>query len=139
MSYRNIVLKQSGSQATGTTTYSGPFFAPDGSPLAGDKSGLYVAARWVVEFVSGSGTLDVYLQQRMPDGSFEDVARITQLTTAGKRVCSWVASGEEEYAPTDGTITAGAIRNGPIGGELQLKAVVATAAVVWKSSIALQA
>lgn len=128
-----IALRASASQGVGTV-------AAEPNYIGANR---FVAAIVEIEYVSGSGTLDVWLQRRLPSGMlektavFEDLARITQLAAAGKRIFTWVAAGEEEYAPTDATLTAGQIRNGPLGTVWRLKSTVGSSAVVWKATAAL--
>lgn len=71
-----------------------------------------------VTAVSGSApSLDVFIQQELPDGSFHDFARFTQVTTTTKRVLLIANSGvDEEVAAQDRAMVAGTVRGGIIGG-----------------------
>ena len=121
---RTIAMTGAAATVTSDTTYA-HIVVPEWA------SGAIV--RVEVGTVTGtSPTLNVYIQAGQRDlgtetigqdlqdpdtFNFFDVISFTQITASSTvRIASVLGSGEEEFASTAGTLTAGQIRNGPING-----------------------
>lgn len=131
---RNYVLIQ-----TQTITASGtsPIIVPPA-----DFSSCIIAL--VSGAVTGtSPTLNVYIQEafRVPAATdvadistaagaanytvFDDAASFAQITTAGTQILRWTGGGNAMNAVGDAALTAGTVRNGPLGQAWRIKWVVA--------------
>jgi hypothetical protein len=76
---------------------------------------------------AGTGpTLNVYVQTLMPDGtSWCDVAAFTQVSASSVKRCMGLTNGGAlEFLQTDGTLTAGTIRQMPWGDTWRIKYIV---------------
>lgn len=81
-----------------------------------------------------SPTLDLYIQQRIPDGNrpsstWHDLIHFTQMTTTGGRVAYFVSAGNsevvEENVTSSSTLAAGTIRTAVIGTHWRAQAEIA--------------
>jgi hypothetical protein len=77
--------------------------------------------------VSGTPTLDIYIQKQLPDGTYTDMAHLTQQTTATKRYADIALCGSfgAEALVQDGALAAGTINARIFGPTVQVKAVIA--------------
>jgi len=96
----------------------------DGQTDLIDFSGQFQACRGMtavlnVTAVAGSlPTLDVYLQQELPDGSFQDYATFAQVTGIAKRVLLVMPEqGSVESAGSDKQLVAGRVQKGPLSSK----------------------
>jgi hypothetical protein len=94
--------------------------------LIGDA---YVAADLVVKAtISGTTTLNVYIQKQLADGSWSDVVSFTQITATGGRTATvYPVNATADAAIQDAALTAGSIRATLIGKMIRVKGVVAGA------------
>jgi len=84
-------------------------------------------------------TLNVYIQSKLgtaaagdgeqllgPTGTatYDDFVSFTQITAAATRIARVVGGGNVEHAAADGALTAGSMRNGPIGRAWRIKWVI---------------
>lgn len=99
----------------------------------------YVGAVILLDVTAQSGTsptLNVYIQQELPDATFDDLGAFTQTGAAtGKKVIRVVGGSNEHHAAADATLAAGTVRNGPIGGKWRVKWVIAGATPSYTFSV----
>jgi len=77
-----------------------------------------VAVLNVTEASGALPTLDVYLQQELPDGSFQDYAAFLQTISATKRILTVVPeAGASEAAASDKQLVARTVQRGPLGAK----------------------
>lgn len=123
----------------GTVTEAG---AGISVPLGGSQYTAVIFRLKVGTVTGTSPTLNAFIQDGMrivpagaiegrdvegdspTDYEFSDYGAFLQVTAAGASRLSTVGGGEEAYVETDATLTAGQIRNGPIGNIVRVKFAV---------------
>ncbi|MGH9770300.1 MAG: hypothetical protein ACRD4Q_01140 [Candidatus Acidiferrales bacterium] len=108
------------STKTITTSFQGLFF--DGDP------GQFSSCKFefAVSLTGTSPTLNIYLQEALPDGTKSDVIAFNQFTgSGGTQLASISSSGSlAPYAPSFATLAAGTVRNGLMMGALYIDYVL---------------
>lgn len=84
-----------------------------------------------------SPTLNLYLQTKMPDETWRDIAAFAQFTVAGSQILGMVSGGNSLYAGTDGGLAAGTVKSMPLGAICRLKGVVAGTNPLFPATIQL--
>lgn len=120
----------------GTITESG---AGISVPLGGSQYTAVIFRLKVGTVTGTTPTLDVFIQDGMrivpagatvgrdvegdspTDYEFADYGAFLQVSAAGASRISTVGGGEEVFVETDATLTAGQVRNGPIGNVVRVK------------------
>jgi len=77
---------------------------------------------------AASGTaplLNVFVQEEMPDASWDDVVSFVQLGTTGRRIARGGRDVAAERATNDGALTAGTARSGAVLGRIRAKWTIA--------------
>lgn len=118
------------SQYGATVTYLASAARAATTNSSGNEVGIEMYSQVIVELAvtvaSGTTpTLNVYLQQLLPDGTtWNDIGAFTQMTGTGTRVMAMVAGGNSEFAQGSGALTAGTMRATPLGDTHRVRAVI---------------
>lgn len=108
MAVNSVVLPQA--QAVRATIYSDAALTTSGSagPFPVD---FFSSADVMVAVLSCSGTINVWLQKQMADGTtYADIAHITSLTTSTEtKAVSFVNGGNTVYIPGNQVLASGSV------------------------------
>lgn len=79
-----------------------------------------------VTVVSGtSPTLNVYLQNLMPDGTtWSDIGSMNQITATGKYAMGQLPGGNSTFTVVTGSLAAGTQRTFPLGAKIRIQYVI---------------
>lgn len=89
----------------------------------------------------GTPTLNVYIQKELADGTYTDLASLTQLTSgAAKRFIDirTLATAGNESAIQDAALAAATVNSRPFGNSLRIKAVIAGTTPSYTGTVTLQ-
>jgi hypothetical protein len=113
------------------TLYASDAALGTGTVTSGDITGLipYSMADIVVDAtISGTTTLNVYVQKLLPNGSYTDIISFTQISATGKRYAAFLPNAATaDQAIQDAALTAGTIAKNSLGAVWRIKGVVAGA------------
>jgi len=113
----------------GVTVYASDTGLGAGTVTSSAVSGMdqFTSANFVVDatLAGTAPTLDVYLQTKLPNGDWTDIAHFTQLTATGKSYFSFVnAAATADAVIQDAALTAGS-KTGVLGDTIRVKGVIA--------------
>lgn len=91
--------------------------------------GYYSQAEFTVSAtISGTTTLNVYIQKLLASGDWDDLVSFTQISATGKKTINFApVAFTTDHAPAIATLAAGSMQKGNLGHTIRVQAVVAGA------------